>query len=242
MSKLQGPNWTFWAVVVGVVGVIVAIVGIWLTQSRGSAPPITVAIQGNGQASSSPPPTPTYQPKPNVTQNTTEAGNMKGAKQPDVTNPVEPPVSPVKQPNPRVEARPANNDIGKTKKNELLEVTIENAWTSTGAVRFAGCSYDVSADKKAVYVRFTKRTLSGSRKPSSQEQSDLLFIKPTDFLIIDDSGRRVDPSCGKAPFYAVSEDAHTFVYLVPRNSSRLTFTFQKAGLGEALTFDLSGLE
>ena len=156
----------------------------------------------------------------------------------------QPPVGPIEPP--PVKRRPIQTiepvAIGKTQKNELLEVFVESAWTSVSVVSVGRCSFEVPREKKAVFVRFTIRRSPFSRQWSWDEQSALLDLKPLNFLLGDESGRNMEPYCTTEQFYAVSESAHTLGYLAPSDLRRFTFRFQMARLGEPLTFDLSGLE
>lgn len=85
-------------------------------------------------------------------------------------------------------------------------------------------------------MRFTIRAL----------QDSLPNTRTEDFLLIDDSGRRIDTTCGDGRFYPQSftgekQKTITLVYTVRRESQHLTFRFQRVGFGDAIVFDISGL-
>lgn len=130
------------------------------------------------------------------------------------------------------------NDIGKSRANGFFEITIENAWVSTKAGPLELCGYRASDEQRAVFVRFTIRALSDSLPdPASRTE---------DFLLIDDSGRRIETTCGDGRFYSHSftgekQKTITLVYTVRREPQHLIFRFQRVGSGDAITFDLSGL-
>jgi hypothetical protein len=105
------------------------------------------------------------------------------------------------------------NDIGKSRSNGFFEITIENAWVSTKSGSFEFCGYRTSEEQRAVFVRFTIRALSDSLPNTRTE----------DFHLIDDSGGRIDTTCGDGRFYprSFSREKHktiTLVYTVRRES------------------------
>jgi hypothetical protein len=145
------------------------------------------------------------------------------------------------KPDGRPSRRALENDIGKSKKNGFYEITVESAWTSTNPVRAECSNVDIPTGQKVVFVRFAIMFVNfGSR--SGYENFHLSSVKPSEFVLVDDLNRRVDPVCQNFPIL-VQEMANTktLIYLVPMDSRRLTFRFQKVGAGEALTFDLSDL-
>ena len=129
------------------------------------------------------------------------------------------------------------NDIGKSRGNGSFEITIENAWVSRKSGSFNFCGYRASEEQRALFVRFTIRALSESLPNTRTE----------DFLLVDNRGRRIETTCGDGRFYPHSftgekQKTITLVYIVPRDFQHLTFRFQRVGYGDAIAFDLGGIE
>jgi len=69
------------------------------------------------------------------------------------------------------------------------------------------------------------------------------YTQTTDFVVVDDQNRRIEPSCGLWGI-VLGEDrpvTRTISYLVPADSQHVMFRFQKSGGGDPIVFDLSGL-
>jgi hypothetical protein len=237
---LAHPIWT-------VLGVVVAVVALWFTlpqapTNTNSPPPtITPVVNPND---SKPTPTPSASPPPERSPSPQPS--------PSLPQPSSPPASSIASPinteRPRIVSnQPSNidNDIGKSKKNDFYEITVENARTSTDRVRFDTCNFDVPPGQKAVLVRFGI-SWSPSKSVSAEEQFHLSAVKSSDFLLVDDRNRRIDTACQYAVLLlnimARTATTRTLAYLVRSDATTLTFRFQKAGGGEAITFDLSGLD
>jgi hypothetical protein len=142
------------------------------------------------------------------------------------------------------EYTPVDNDIGKQKNNDFFEVTVENARISTDRIGFDNCRLQVPAGQKAVLIRFSIRW-APSKSLTGPEQFALGRVTSTDFVLIDDRNRRVDTACPYAVFLISqvgrSANTRTLAYLVNVDTHRLMFRFQKAGGGQPITFDISGL-
>lgn len=155
-----------------------------------------------------------------------------------------PTVSPTQEPARQVDTvstRPVDNDVGKSKTNAYYEVTVENAWISSAPVRLDICSFNVSSGQKAILVRFAIRRSSLPR--TNEEMLRLGYTQTTDFVLLDDQNRRLDPEC-QVNGIVLGEDrpvTRTLAYLVPAGSQHVSFRSQKSGGGQPIVFDLSGL-
>ena len=143
-----------------------------------------------------------------------------------------------KPPPARAPAR-IENDVGRSKSNAYYEITVENAWISSrpGDV----CSSSIRTGERAIVVRFAIRRSSPSR--TAEESMRFGYTQTTDFVVVDDQNRRIEPSCGLWGI-VLGEDrpvTRTISYLVPADSQHVMFRFQKSGGGDPIVFDLSGL-
>ena len=145
------------------------------------------------------------------------------------------------RPQPTQVSRAIENDVGKSKTNDYYEIILENAWASSAPVHLDICNFSVPSGQKAILVRFSIRRSSESQ--TNEELLRLGYTQTTDFVLVNDQNRRLDPSClvngivlgGDRPV------TRTLAYLVPATSQHLSFRFQKSGGGQPIVFDLAGL-
>ena len=152
--------------------------------------------------------------------------------------------SPTESPRPQATqvSRAIENDVGKSKTNDYYEIILENAWASSAPVHLDICNFSVPTGQKAILVRFSIRRSSQPR--TNEEVLRLGYTQTTDFVLVSDQNRRLDPSCLVNGIVLGSGDSpvtRTLAYLVPATSQSLSFRFQKSGGGQPIVFDLAGL-
>jgi Trypsin-like peptidase domain len=125
--------------------------------------------------------------------------------------------------------KPVKNEIGQTKSNGFYEVTLENVTTDPSG-QHPSC-FEIQSDERTLVVRFTIRAVSNSVSPYTRKEND------TDFLMVDQQGRRFERKCGNG-WYGSGARTITMVYALPKNSRELNFRFQNPGHGDALTFSI----
>ncbi len=137
-----------------------------------------------------------------------------------------------------------SNDVGETKGNGTIDITLENARV-TGEkpskaeieqfmqASLGGGSWPDLTGRKAVLVRFSIRaSASASGAPYTG----------SDFQIRDEQGQIYETSIGLADYLKGQWQTTSFVFFVPVGTRGYLFRYHHAGLGEALVFDLSNLE
>ncbi|HSE15694.1 MAG TPA: serine protease [Pyrinomonadaceae bacterium] len=134
---------------------------------------------------------------------------------------VDPPATPPK--------KPVENDIGQTKSNGFYEVTLENVTTDHSG-QHPSC-FEIQPYERALVVRFTIKAVSNSVSPYTRKEND------TDFLVVDEQGRRFERKCGNG-WYGSGARTITMVYALPESSREFKFRFQNPGHGDALTFSI----
>jgi hypothetical protein len=126
------------------------------------------------------------------------------------------------------EPMPRRTDIGQKKSNGLYEITLENVTISNSSGQHT-CGTNVEPHERAVAVRFTIKALSNSVSAYTRKNGD------TDFLIVNQEGRRFERVCGDG-WYGWGVRTITLVYVLPTKSEELKFSFQNAGYGDAISF------
>ena len=126
------------------------------------------------------------------------------------------------------------SEIGETKSNGSYEITLENAKTLDSSQQRNLCGSNVQS-QTAVLVRFTIRTLNPYVPAYTRKKGD------TDFLILDDEGRRFERVCGDG-WYGGGPRTVELVYALPMKPGKLRFRFQNVGHGDAMTFALPEFE
>ncbi len=137
-----------------------------------------------------------------------------------------------------------SNDIGETKGNGTIDITLENA-VVTGEkpskaqieqfmeASLGGGSWPDLTGRKAVLVRFAIRaSAAASGTPYTG----------SDFQIRDEQGQIYETSIGLAQYLKSQWQTTAFVFFVPVGIRGYLFRYHHAGLGDALVFDLSNLE
>lgn len=147
---------------------------------------------------------------------------------PQVTRTVTSQTTPEPTPPSRRLARQLETDIGQKKSNGFYEITLENVTISNSSGQHT-CGANVEPHERAVAVRFTIKALSNSVSAYTRKNGD------TDFLIVNQEGRRFERVCGDG-WYGWGARTITLVYVLPTKSEELKFSFQNAGYGDAIGF------